>query len=110
MTGLGDGVHLPPRPPWLHAGRVIQPRAMPSPAIPSRAGGPHRSETITDASPPVSRLIGLLAVAFAWSHLVGEKRAEEHGPPLTKAHGRRNRSLFRYGLDRLQGILTTPQR
>jgi hypothetical protein len=58
----------------------------------------------------IRRLIGLLAVAFAWSHLVGEKRAEIHGPPPRKAHGRRNRSLFRYGLDRLQGILTTLER
>ena len=58
----------------------------------------------------IRRLIGLLAVAFAWSHLVGEKRAETHGPPPRKAHGRRNRSLFRYGLDRLQGILTTLER
>jgi len=58
----------------------------------------------------IRRLIGLLAVAFAWSHLVGEKRAETHGLPPRKAHGRRSRSLFRYGLDRLQGILTTLER
>jgi len=58
----------------------------------------------------IRRLIGLLAIAFAWSHLVGEKRAETCGLPPRKAHGRRSRSLFRYGLDRLQGILTTPQR
>ena len=58
----------------------------------------------------IRRLIGLLAVAFVWSHLVGEKRAETHGPPPRKAHGRRSRSLFRYGLDRLQGILTTLER
>lgn len=58
----------------------------------------------------IRRLIGLLAVAFAWSHLVGEKRAEIDGPPPRKAHGRRSRSLFRYGLDRLQGILATLER
>jgi len=58
----------------------------------------------------IRRLIGLVAVAFAWSHLVGEKRAEIHGAPPRKAHGRRSRSLFRYGLDRLQGILTTLER
>ena len=58
----------------------------------------------------IRRLIGLLAVAFAWSHLVGEKQAKTHGPPPRKAHGRRSWSLFRYGLDRLQDILTTPQR
>ena len=58
----------------------------------------------------IRRLIGLMAVAFAWSYLVGEKRTEIHGPPPRKAHRRRNRSLFRYGLDRLQGILTTLER
>jgi len=41
---------------------------------------------------------------------VGEKRAETHGPPSRKAHGRLSRSLFRYGLDRPQGILTTLER
>ena len=58
----------------------------------------------------IRRLIGLLSIAFAWSHLVGEKRAETCGLPPRKAHGRRSRSLFRYGLDRLQGILTTLER
>ena len=58
----------------------------------------------------IRRLIGLLAIAFAWSHLVGEKRAKTCGLPPRKAHGRRSRSLFRYGLDRLQSILTTLER
>jgi hypothetical protein len=62
------------------------------------------------ASDRIRRLIGLLAVAFAWSHLVGEKRAEIDGLPPRKAHGRRSRSLFRYGLDRHQGILATLER
>lgn len=53
----------------------------------------------------IRRLIALLALAFAWSHLVGEKRALAEGRPATKAHERRARSLFRYGLDRLQGII-----
>ena len=57
----------------------------------------------------VQRLIGLLALAFAWTHIVGEQRARREGPPRKKSHGRRQRSLFRYGLDRLRGILTTPE-
>ena len=32
----------------------------------------------------IRRLIGLLAIAFAWSHLVGEKRAETCGLPPRK--------------------------
>ncbi len=57
----------------------------------------------------VQRLIGLLALAFAWTHIVGERRAKREGLPRKKSHGRRQRSLFRYGLDRLRGILTTPE-
>ncbi|PQJ26791.1 hypothetical protein BSZ35_17810 [Salinibacter sp. 10B] len=57
----------------------------------------------------IERLIGLLALAFSWTRLVGNRRARREGPPATKTHGRRERSLFRYGLDRLQNILTTPE-
>jgi hypothetical protein len=58
----------------------------------------------------IERLIGLLALAFAWTRMVGQKRARRHGPPpVKKSHGRRERSLFRYGLDWLQSILTTPE-
>jgi hypothetical protein len=56
----------------------------------------------------VENLIGLLALAFAWVRLVGRKRANRHGAPPEKSHGRPGRSLFRYGLDWLQSILTTP--
>lgn len=66
-------------------------------------------ETCVTDPDRVENLIGLLALAFAWTHLVGEKRAMRHGPPSEKVHGRRQRSLFRYGLDLLQCILTTPR-
>ena len=57
----------------------------------------------------IERLIALLALAFTWTRLVGDQRARREGPPPVKTHGRRERSLFRYGLDRLQSILTTPE-
>ena len=57
----------------------------------------------------IQRLIGLLALTFAWTHLIGEHRAGREGPPPKKRHGRRSKSLFRYGLDRLQSVLTTPE-
>lgn len=57
----------------------------------------------------IRRLVGLLALAFAWTHVVGERRAAREGPPRQKSHGRRQRSLFRYGLDLLRSILTTPE-
>jgi hypothetical protein len=66
----------------------------------------------TDLTDPegIENLIGLLALVFAWVRLAGEKRASRHGPPPVRpAHGRRERSLFRYGLDWLQSILTTPE-
>ena len=57
----------------------------------------------------VENLVGLLALAFGWVRLVGEERAAREGPPTTKSHGRKERSLFRYGLDRLQNIFSTPE-
>ena len=58
----------------------------------------------------IENLIGLLALAFGWARLVGEKRAFRQGGPSIKSHGRRERSLFRYGLDWLQSILSTQER
>jgi len=48
----------------------------------------------------VQRLIGLLALAFGWTWLVGERRANREGPPRRKSRDRPERSLFRYGPDR----------
>jgi len=52
----------------------------------------------------VGKLIGLLGIAFTWSHLVGQER---HGrrPLKIKKHGWLEQSLFRYGLDLLQEIM-----
>lgn len=50
----------------------------------------------------IAKLIGLLALAFVWSHLVGQWRSAHEGPPPMKKHGYRAKSLFRYGLDYLQ--------
>ena len=57
----------------------------------------------------IENLVGLLALAYGWTRLVGEERAAREGPPTTKSHGRKERSLFRYGLDRLQNIFSTPE-
>jgi len=74
-----------------------------------KSRGYRLEETHLTAPDRVQRLVGLLALAFAWTHIVGERRARREGPPRKKSHGRRQRSLFRYGLDRLRGILTTPE-
>ena len=56
----------------------------------------------------IEKLIALLAIAFTWAHLVGEWIAQTQ-PLKIKKHGRKERSLFRYGLDYLQYVLLNIQ-
>ena len=49
----------------------------------------------------IETLICVLTVAFCWSHLVGEAK-EENAPIQTKSHGRKAKSIFRYGFDELR--------
>lgn len=59
----------------------------------------------------IAKVIGLLSLAFVWSHLIGQWRSGREGPPARKKHGYRARSLFRYGLDYLQAmVLHLPER
>ncbi len=51
----------------------------------------------------IETLICVLTIAFCWSHLVGEAK-EEKAPIETKSHGRKAKSIFRYGFDELRGI------
>ena len=51
----------------------------------------------------IETLICVLTVAFCWSHLVGEAK-EENTPIQTKSHGRKAKSIFRYGFDELPRI------
>jgi len=53
----------------------------------------------------IGKLVGLLSLAFIWSHLMGQWRAESDGGPRVKNHGYPAKSLFRYGLDHLQATL-----
>ena len=57
----------------------------------------------------MERLLGLLALAFTWARLVGDLRVRREGPPPRKSHGRRQWSIFRYGLDELTRLLTTEE-
>ncbi len=52
----------------------------------------------------IKKLVGLLALAFTWAHLVGLWLAQAK-PLEIKKHGRLARSLFRSGLDQLQYVL-----
>lgn len=53
----------------------------------------------------IQKLVGVLAIAFAWSHRVGEWRHEHREPIKVKKHGRLAKSLFRHGLDFIREIL-----
>ena len=55
----------------------------------------------------IEKLIYVLTIAFCWSHLVGEKKAEE-APIKKKSHGRKAQSIFRYGFDELRRIFLSP--
>jgi hypothetical protein len=52
----------------------------------------------------IDKLLAILAIAFYWAHCVGEWLQEQKPIPI-KAHQRRARSVFRYGLDHLRSIL-----
>ena len=52
----------------------------------------------------ISKLIALLAIAFCWAYLTGEWLHHQR-PIKLKKHGRKEISLFRYGLDHLREIL-----
>ena len=60
--------------------------------------------------PRMQWLLDLLALTFAWTHLVGEKRALWEEPPQEKACQRRAKSLFRYGLTPTDDSRTTRRR
>lgn len=52
----------------------------------------------------LKKLIALLALAFCWAHVVGEWLSRQK-PLKTKKHGRKAKSIFRYGFDHLRRIL-----
>jgi hypothetical protein len=62
-------------------------------------------ETGPAALDPIRSLLGIVALAYLWARLVGEKHRAGDGPPRRCAHGYRTKSRFRYGLDRLREIL-----
>jgi hypothetical protein len=52
----------------------------------------------------VDKLVALLAITFCWCHLTGEWWHAQM-PIRIKKHGRKEKSLFRYGLDCLREVL-----
>ncbi len=56
----------------------------------------------------IERLVAVLALAFVWAYLLGIWLHEQVKAIKLKRHGRRARSLFRYGLDHLREVLLNP--
>jgi len=52
----------------------------------------------------LKKLMALLAFAFCWAHVIGEWLTRQQ-PLKIKKHGRKARSIFRYGFDHLRRIL-----
>jgi hypothetical protein len=61
------------------------------------------STHLTDAK-RLSKLLALLSLALCWAFLVGEW-LNELKPLTIKKHGRRAKSIFRYGFDHLRNIV-----
>ena len=56
----------------------------------------------------LSKLLALLAIAFVWAMKAGIWRHSQKPIRIIKAHGRRARSLFRYGFDLLRRFFIVP--
>ena len=53
----------------------------------------------------LSKLIALMTLALCWAIKTGEW-LHKHQPIKIKKHGRKAKSIFRYGLDYLRSIVT----
>ena len=51
----------------------------------------------------IEKLVAVLAIAFTWSFLVGQQKNSSM-PIKTKTHGRKAKSIFRYGFDELRKL------
>jgi hypothetical protein len=60
---------------------------------------------ITDRN-KIKKLIVLLAIGFCWAHKTGEWRCANEKQIKLKKHGRKEKSIFRYGLDLIQTALS----
>jgi hypothetical protein len=53
----------------------------------------------------IKKMMALLAIGFCWAHKVGEWKEKAVKPLKMKKHGRKEQSVFRYGLDYLTDLL-----
>jgi hypothetical protein len=69
-----------------------------------KSRGFNLEDTHMTVSARLDKLLALLALAFAWAHLVGEWCYEQR-PLKLKAHGYLPKSFFRRGLDALRSAI-----
>ena len=68
--------------------------------------GFHMEATHFTKPPRIKKMMALLAIGFCWAHKVGEWKEKAVKPLKVKQHGRKEQSIFRYGLDYLTDLLT----
>ncbi len=54
----------------------------------------------------IRKLLGMLALTYSWTRIIGIDRKAKEGAPRECANGYPEKSLFRYGLDRLRELTT----
>jgi hypothetical protein len=54
----------------------------------------------------IRKLLGMLALTYSWTRILGLDRKAREGDPRECANGYPEKSLFRYGLDRLRELMT----
>lgn len=57
----------------------------------------------------IEKLLLFIMIAFVWCHKIGVYLHENVRPIKVKKHGRREKSVFRIGLDHLANLLLNPQ-
>ncbi len=67
--------------------------------------GFHMEATHFTKPPRIKKMMALLAIGFCWAHKVGEWKEKAIKPLKMKKHGRKEQSVFRYGLDYLTDLL-----
>ena len=56
----------------------------------------------------IERLVAIVCIAFAWSYLVGKHKDTNVKPIRILKHGRKAKSLVKYGLEEISTILMRP--
>lgn len=56
----------------------------------------------------IARLLAMVCIALVWAYLVGEHKDENVKPIKTLKHGRKAKSLVKYGLEEISNVLFRP--